>query len=286
MKVMITGRGGQLGDALVAAAQTDIELDATDRTVLDLADTTAIADYVAFSRPDIIVNAAAYTAVDKAESDVDTATAINSTAVEALALAARRAGARLVHISTDFVFDGMASAPYKVDAPVGPLGVYGQTKYAGEVAALAADALVVRTAWVYASGGQNFVTTMLRLMAERDEVKVVDDQFGTPTWANSLAEAIWAMIEKNASGIYHHTDSGMASWHQVAVVIQDHALAIGLLKRCAKLTPITTAEYPTAARRPAYSVLDKSRTTALLERAAPDWRINLHRMLEEAVANG
>ena len=269
-----------------AGEPTGIELDATNRAVLDLGDLTAITDYIVLSRPDIIVNAAAYTAVDKAESDVDTAVAINSTAVGAIADAARKVGARFVHISTDFVFDGQASSPYPVDAPVAPLGVYGRTKYAGEVAALTADALIVRTAWVYANGGHNFVTTMLRLMAEREEVRVVDDQFGTPTWANSLAEAIWQMIGNNASGIYHYTDSGSASWYEFAVAIQENALAVGLLTRRAKLTPITTADYPTTARRPAYSVLDKSCTTALLGREAPDWRINLHRMLEEVVSHG
>ena len=278
---MITGKGGQLGSALISSAPSCADVDATDRTTLDLCDARAIADYVNKSCPDIIVNAAAYTAVDKAETDVDTASAINVTAVETLARAARDISAKLVHISTDFVFDGMASAPYPVDAPVAPLGVYGRTKYAGEVAALSADALVVRTAWVYANGGKNFVATMLRLMAERDEVRVVDDQIGTPTWANSLAEAVWQMAEKDASGVYHFTDGGRASWYDFAVAIQQDALANGLLERCARLTPISTAEYPTAAKRPAYSVLDNSCTSALLGGDAPDWRINLHRMLKE-----
>ena len=283
---MITGKGGQLGNALISSAPSGADVDATDRTTLDLCDARAIADYVNTSRPNIIINAAAYTAVDKAETDTDTASAINVTAVETLARAVRDIGAKLVHISTDFVFDGTASAPYPADAPVAPLGVYGRTKYAGEVAALAADALVVRTAWVYANGGQNFVATMLRLMAERDEVRVVDDQIGTPTWANSLAEAVWQMAEKNASGVYHYTDGGQASWYDFAVAIQQDALANGLLERRAKLTPISTAEYPAAAKRPAYSVLDNSRTSALLGGDAPYWRINLHRMLKEMVPNG
>ena len=286
MKAMITGKGGQLGDALIATAPAGIQLDLTDRMVLDLNDRLAIAAYVAASRPDIVINAAAYTAVDKAETDFDTATAINNHAVEALAVATRKAGARLVHISTDFVFDGQASSPYPVDASVAPLGVYGQTKYAGEVAALAAGALVVRTAWVYAKGGQNFVMTMLRLMTQREEIRVVNDQFGTPTWANSLAEGVWQMVEKNVSGVYHYTDGGIASWYEFADAIQDHALNIGLLKRRVKLTPITTSEYPTAAQRPAYSVLDKDLTTALLGHAPSDWRVNLHRMLEEMAADG
>jgi dTDP-4-dehydrorhamnose reductase len=288
MKVLITGAGGQLGQALQSSAPAGTHIVAFGHAALDIADASAVSAAVVQHRPDLIINAAAYTAVDKAESDVMAARAINATGPANLAFAARDARARLVHVSTDFVFDGVSGMPYRPDAPTAPLGVYGATKREGEEAVFSAkpDALIVRTAWVYGSTGGNFVRTMLRLMMERDEVRVVADQIGTPTFASGLAGAIWALDEAGATGIHHWTDSGAASWYDFAVAIQEEALALGLLSRRASVLPIPTTAYPTPARRPHYSVLNKEATFALLGRPAPHWRENLRRMLKDIQTNG
>lgn len=280
MKVLITGANGQLGQALQATAPAGVSIIATGSAELDVCDAAAVEALVSAERPDAIFNAAAYTAVDKAESEEALAERINTGAVAHLARAAAMTGARLVHVSTDFVFDGLSGVPYAPDAPTAPLGAYGRTKLSGERAA-GPDALIVRTAWVYGSRGGNFVRTMLRLMAERDEVRVVADQIGTPTFAASLADALWRLDAAGAKGLFHYTDSGAASWYDFAVAIQEEALAIGLLERAVPIIPIETSDYPTPARRPHYSVLDKSATFALLGGPAPHWRVNLREMLKE-----
>jgi dTDP-4-dehydrorhamnose reductase len=201
------------------------------------------------------------------------------------AQAAREAGARVIHISTDFVFDGEKGAPYAPDDPPAPLGTYGRTKLEGEVAvrnATDGDAIVIRTAWLYSRFGHNFVKTMLRLMGERDAVSVVSDQRGTPTWANSLAEVIWAAIEQDLpGGVYHWTDGGEASWFEFAEAICREGRGAGLLERDVAVRPITAAEYPTPARRPAYSVLDCSATVTALGIEQRPWATSLQRMLAE-----
>jgi len=277
MKVLLTGAGGQMGRALAASAPVGVSLIALGRDRLDIAAPGAAARAVGEIAPDLILNAAAYTAVDRAESEPALALSINGTAVGRLAAAAAMSGARLVHISTDFVFDGRAAAPYAPGAATGPLSAYGRSKLAGEQAA--GDALIVRTAWVYAAQGANFVHTMLRLMRTRDEVRVVADQIGTPTFAGSLAEAIWRLVAQGRTRIWHYTDSGQASWHDFALAIQEEALALGLLTRAVPIIPISTADYPTAAHRPGYSVLDCTATAAALGAPAPPWRDNLRTML-------
>jgi dTDP-4-dehydrorhamnose reductase len=280
MKVLITGAGGQLGTALAVCAPAGAKLVLAGHAELDIADGDAVSAFVAEAQPDIIINAAAYTAVDKAESEEAAAAAINATAVADLALAAAATRARLVHISTDFVFDGTAHTPYLPTATPNPLCAYGRSKWAGEQAALAQpEALIVRTAWVYAANGSNFAKTMLRLMAERDEVRVVADQIGTPTHAAALARTIWGLIERQATGLYHATDAGVASWYDFALAIQEEALAVGLLERTVPILPIRTSDYPTPAKRPAYSVLDKSATWERLGQPAPHWRVELRAML-------
>lgn len=285
MKVLITGADGQLGRALRQSAPADAELVALGRDGLDLADSAAIAVTVKQHRPDLIINAAAYTAVDRAESDEATARLVNATAVGHLARAASDISARLVHVSTDFVFDGSSGRPYRPSDPTGPLGVYGRTKLEGERAA-GPDALIVRTSWVYAPTGTNFVRTMLRLMRERAELGVVADQIGTPTYAPSLASALWALAAQEARGILHYTDSGVASWYDFAVAIQEEALGLGLLERPAVIRPIATADYPTPAQRPHFSVLEKDYTWTLLGGPAPHWRTNLRTMLGECKVDG
>lgn len=232
-------------------------------------------------KPDLVINAGAYTKVDQAERDRDEAMAINGGAVGALTELCEEFSAKLVHFSTDFVFDGTQSHPYKMSALTNPINVYGESKLAGERATLAEPHnLVIRTSWVYASQGRNFVKTMLELMASRDELAVVGDQVGTPTHALSLAAATWRLIDANACGLHHYTDAGVASWYDFAVAIQEEATALGMLKSSARVLPITAADFPTAARRPAYSVLDKTATWALLGAAARHWRLELRSMLQ------
>jgi dTDP-4-dehydrorhamnose reductase len=230
-----------------------------------------------------IVNGAAYTAVDLAETQVEEATRINDTAVGVLTRAAAAAGCRLLHLSTDFVFDGKSNRAYLPTDPTGPMSVYGATKLGGEQQVLTqGGGIIVRTAWVYASTGRNFALTMLRLMRERDEVRVVCDQIGTPTWATSIAQAIWGLIDAGATpGIYHWTDLGVATWYDFAVAIQDEALARGLLTRAVPVIPISTAAYPTPAQRPAFSVLDTASARAAIPVPAQHWRHSLRMMLDE-----
>lgn len=288
MKAIITGAGGQLGRALQATAPAHADVVALDHAGLDIGDEDAVTALVDELAPDLIINAAAYTAVDRAESDADAAFRINAQAPGFLAAAAAVQQARFIHVSTDFVFDGTRGAPYAPEHPTAPLGVYGASKLRGEEAVRAAHphALIVRTAWVYGTSGNNFVRTMLRLMAERDEVRVVADQIGTPTFADGLARALWTLDAKRASGTLHWTDSGAASWYDFAVAIQEEALAIGLLTRAVPVVPIATSDYPTPARRPSYSVLDKTSTTALTGAPAPHWRKHLRDMLGVLKANG
>jgi dTDP-4-dehydrorhamnose reductase len=285
MKVLIVGAKGQLGRGLQAEAPAGAEIAAHDLDTLDITDAAAVEALVKAERPEILFNAAAYTAVDKAEGEEALALAVNATAVGHLAAAAGKVGARFVHVSTDFVFDGSSGIPYLPDATPAPLGAYGRTKLAGEALA-GPGALIVRTAWVYAPTGGNFVRTMLRLMAERPEVRVVADQIGTPTYAPGLAAALWTLAQQGVAGIHHYTDSGAASWYDFAVAIQEEALAAGLLAQAVPVVPITTADFPTPARRPHYSVLDKQSTFAALGGPTPHWRAQLRVMIEAIKTNG
>lgn len=251
---------------------------------LDIAAGDAVRDCIRRHRPDTIINAAAYTAVDKAESQPDTVRGINTEGPRHLASAAGMFGARLIHISTDFVFDGAASTPYLPDSPTHPLSVYGRTKRDGELAvreALPERSAIVRTAWVYAATGANFVRTMLRIMRTNGAVRVVADQVGTPTAARPFAEALWKIAANpGISGIHHWTDAGVASWYDFAVAIAEEGTVLGLLPAEVTVTPIPTAEYPTPARRPSYSVLDK-RSLASYGLSPVHWRKCLRSVLKE-----
>jgi dTDP-4-dehydrorhamnose reductase len=283
-RVLITGAGGQVGLALRERAPRETVVIACGRSELDVTAPDDVRRVIAAARPAVVIHAAAYTGVDAAESDAAQAEAVNAGGTEHVVEAVRRVGARLVHLSTDFVFDGASGRPYAPDDRPAPLGVYGRTKLAGERAALglADRAVVVRTAWVYSRHGQNFVRRMLGLMRERDEVRVVSDQVGTPTWAHSLADAIWTAVARPAlHGVLHWTDAGVASWYDFAAAIQEEAVALGLLDRAVPVRPITSAEYPTPARRPAHSVLAKEASWAALGRTPPHWRVNLRHMLAE-----
>jgi dTDP-4-dehydrorhamnose reductase len=280
MKVLVTGAGGQLGKALQATAPSRVDLNAIGSDDLDLADTAMVRARLAVEAPEIIINAAAYTAVDKAEDEEELARAINADAVALMVEAMEEAGGKLVHVSTDFVFDGTASRAYRPEDARAPISAYGRTKAAGEDHLRASD-LLVRTAWVYAAGGANFVRTMLRLMRERGEVNVVADQIGAPTWATGLARTIWGLVESDASGTFQHSDAGVASWYDFAVAIAEEAHALGLLDRMPTIEPIKTADYPAPAARPAFSLLDSSATRAALGDNHIHWRTHLRAMLKE-----
>lgn len=282
--ILITGANGQLGWELARTCPAGAEVHAFGSGELDITDKNAVDERVASLKPGWIINAAAYTAVDKAESEPERAYAVNERGPGYLSEAARRVDARLVQISTDFVFNGEQGRPLRPDDAADPLNVYGESKLAGERSVqelLGEQAVIFRTAWVHSSHGQNFVKTMLRLMREREQLGVVADQIGSPTWARGLARAVWRAIELELSGIQHWTDAGVASWYDFACAIHDEARDLDLLSRDVKIAPITTAAYPTPAKRPAYSVLDKTATWADLGVEPVHWRHHLRAMLIE-----
>lgn len=282
MRVLLAGGSGQLGRELQRCMPAGTELLALGSQELDLREAEVVMARVSAFQPQVVINAAAYIAVDRAESEPEATFAINGQGAANLAQAARTVGAYCLQVSTDFVFDGAQSRPYLPTDRPNPLGVYGASKLAGEQLALAAypqGVAVVRTAWLYSAFGNNFVATMLRLMGERENIRVVADQVGTPTWARGLAEALWRMCRMQPKGIHHWTDAGVASWYDFAVAIQEEGLSCGLLKREIPIQPINTVDYPTPARRPSYSVLDKTGTWATLGMTPPHWRVALRRML-------
>ncbi len=274
MNILVTGANGQLGREMQRlGAVSPNRYFFTDVDELDITDAAAVRACVAEHGIDAIVNCAAYTNVERAEEDEAAADLLNRQAVENLARAAAEAGALLVHVSTDYVFDGRASEPYTEESPTAPLGAYGRTKRAGEEAVVKAGCryLILRTAWLYSEYGNNFLKTMLRLTAERESLNVVFDQVGTPTYAGDLALAIFSILERGLDrgneGIYHFSDEGVCSWYDFAVEI---ARAAGRDK--CRIAPCRTAEYPTKAPRPAYSVLDKSKLKQTFGIEIPHWR--------------
>jgi dTDP-4-dehydrorhamnose reductase len=283
LKVLVLGGGGQVAGAVKAAGGAQHDLIVRSRSELDIGDAAAVAAELSRSGAQWLINAAAYTAVDLAEDQSAQAFAANDAAVGVLTQACALAGCRLLHISTDFVFDGQSNRAYLPADATNPLSVYGASKLGGERQALRGEGnVVLRTAWVYASTGRNFVLTMLRLMREKPQLGVVCDQIGTPSWAPGIAAAIWGLIDADVpGGIYHWTDLGVASWYDFAVAIQDEALARGLLPRAIPIAPIPTSQYPARATRPAFSVLDTTATRAAIKVPAEHWRHNLRKMLDE-----
>ena len=284
MRVFITGSDrGQLHWELLRTCPASVDIiNLSPR--LDLFDREAIASSLEKLKPDAIINAAAYTAVDKAESEPEQANALNALAVEQIAAAAKLLEARLIHVSTDFVFGHSNGSPFPTDAATDPVSIYGKTKLAGEKAVsgiLPEKSAIVRTAWVYSSHGNNFVKTMLRLMNERGEVGVIADQVGSPTWANSLAQALWQALAVQANGIFHWTGAGIASWYDFAVAIAEDATDAGLINRSVTVSPLTTEQYPTPACRPAYSALQLHGTLQALGMNPQHWRTDLRSMLKE-----
>jgi len=271
--ILLTGADGQIGSELKRLLAASGEIVAADRRMLDLADPDAIVGVVRRVKPSLIVNAGAYTAVDRAESEPELARAVNSRAPRILAEEAKRASAVLVHYSTDYVFDGKRTTPYTEDALTAPINVYGQTKLEGEqaIAAVGARAVVLRTSWVYGLSGKNFLLTMRKLAAEREELRIVSDQIGVPNWSRTLAASTARIVGGGLdalgerSGLYHLSCAGKASWYEFARAI------IGDGPR-PRIVPVTTADYPTPARRPAFGVLDTSRFESTFGFALPLWR--------------
>lgn len=286
MKIVVIGNAGQLSYELVRILGQDTVCLGPEDT--DITDEAILSATLSSLSPDVVINAAAYTAVDKAEEDQALCHAINATAVKNLATYCKAAGAFFVHVSTDYVFNGHKGSPYLPNDPIEPQGVYGRTKADGEKALL--DILpeascLIRTAWVYSAHGNNFVKTMLRLMADKPQLTVIDDQIGTPTWAKGLAEACVSAAQQRTAGVYHWTDEGVASWYDFALAIQELGIEKGLLNQAIPVLPIPSSQYPTPAKRPHYSVLDKiSARKAFASLNPTHWRKQLSFMLDELKA--
>ena len=285
MKVLLTGAAGQLGQALIASTPPGVELVACSRAELDLANREACRAAVQAQRPDWVLNAGAYTAVDKAESEPELAQVVNAGAPGAFPETLAETGGRLLQVSTDFVFNGKQGRPYGPDHELDPLGVYGATKAAGEAAALALPgARVLRTSWVYGPVGKNFCLTMLRLHALKaaagEALGVVADQVGCPTATHTLAEACWRAISVEGPQILHWSDAGAASWYDFAVAIGELGVQLGLLQQAAAVRPLTTADYPTPAQRPSYSLLECSSSRVALGLEPLHWRAALAQVLD------
>jgi dTDP-4-dehydrorhamnose reductase len=283
VKILVTGKGGQLAWELEQSANSQHELIVLSSKQLDISNTDLVQKTIAEHQPDILINAAAYTAVDKAETDKEKAYAVNEGGARNLALACKAINCRLLHVSTDFIFDGTKPTPYQTDDQPNPVNVYGASKLAGEQAILQTlpDAVIVRTAWVYSAHGNNFVKTMLRFMAEKPALGIVYDQVGTPTWAAGLAKWLWAVVEKpEVSGVYHWTDAGVASWYDFAIAIQELGIEKGLLKESIPISPIPASQYPTPAQRPSFSVIDKASAESAAELKTIHWRKQLSSMMD------
>lgn len=286
MSMLVTGAGGQLGRELALRLAPD-EAVCLPRAALDLTDAPAVRATLARLRPNVVINAAAYTAVDRAETEPERAFAVNRDAPATLARACAEVGAALLHVSTDYVFDGESRRPWREDDATGPINVYGASKLAGEQVIQRAlpRHLIVRTAWVFGAHGPNFVRTALRLARERGSLRVVADQTGSPTWAGHLAETLITLARRIAAGealpfgLYHYAGAPATSWHGFAEAVVHAAVAQGLLAAPVPVAPITTAEFPTPARRPAWSVLDGARMAANFGLAPPDWRAGLDHTL-------
>ncbi|WP_426358478.1 dTDP-4-dehydrorhamnose reductase [Pseudocolwellia sp. HL-MZ19] len=281
MKILIIGKSGQLANELLVEKPQNYEVLILGRNDVDITDLIALEKVVSDYQPEVIINSSAYTAVDKAESDIDAAYAINQIAVENLTIVAKKYSAKLVHVSTDFVFNGENTTPYKVDDITSPTSVYGASKRAGELAIIdnyPENSSIIRTSWLYSTFGNNFVKTMLKLMAEKEELGIVDDQVGSPTSAKGLAKFIWALIaQPKADLIYHWCDSGSTNWYGFALAIQEEGLKQGLLTKKIPIKGIPSSLYPTPAKRPKYSVLDCTNSQEI--QASLHWQEQLGKCL-------
>jgi dTDP-4-dehydrorhamnose reductase len=289
MNIVVIGKSGQLAFELSRELENSAhQVTFLGRDDIDITSSESIDATLASLSVDVLINASAYTAVDKAEEDTEACNAINTLAVKNLATFCKASGAFMVHVSTDYVFNGHKGSPYLTDDPIEPQGAYGKSKAAGEKALLEIlpeASCLIRTAWVYSSHGNNFVKTMLRLMADKPQLTVIDDQIGTPTWAKGLAEACVSAAVNKISGVYHWTDEGVASWYDFALAIQELGVEKGLLDKSIPVLPIPSSQYPTPAKRPHYSVLDKQTAREAFAACEPThWRKQLASMLDELKA--
>jgi len=275
MRILLTGANGQLGRCIQDRVPKGCEIYAASSAELDITNADKVLSVVSEFKPNVIINAAAYTAVDKAESESDLAMLVNAVGPENLAIAAKEHRARLIHVSTDYVFDGNSETPYLESDPTNPLGCYGKSKLDGElaVAKVLPDSIILRTAWVFSEYGNNFLKTMLRLGSERETLGIVADQYGCPTYAGDIAIAIFQLINKNSEGgIYHYCGDRSVSWHQFAEEIFHQAVSLNKLPGSPSLNPLSTNEYPTQALRPAYSILSTSK--AVMQGIQPSkWKV-------------
>lgn len=277
-RALIFGASGQVGLALQQTAPSSVAVTAHDLAQTDIRHRDAVSRAIDDAKPEVVINCAAFTNVDGAELHADEAMEANGVAPGVIAEVAARAGVRFIHLSTDYVFDGCAHTPYKPDAAVAPLNVYGKTKLEGErrVFSAAPESVVVRTAWVHSGGGSNFVRTAVRLLGAGTPMRVVDDQIGTPTRARHLAEALWHITERDdLRGLLHFTDAGVASWFDVAMTVLETLERAGRLGAGATVTPIRSDQFPTKARRPQYSVLDKHESWNAIGYLPPHWRVGI-----------
>ena len=289
MNIAIIGKSGQLAFELARELKTTKHnVTYFGREDIDITSTASVEEKLSPLSLEVVINASAYTAVDKAEEDTEACNAVNALAVKNLAAFCKASGAFMVHVSTDYVFNGHKGSPYLTDDPIEPQGAYGKSKAEGEKALLETlpeASCLIRTAWVYSSHGNNFVKTMLRLMADKPQLTVIDDQVGTPTWAKGLAEVCLCAAVNKTVGVYHWTDEGVASWYDFALAIQELGVEKELLDKVIPVLPIPSSQYPTPAKRPHYSVLDKQTARKAFASCQPThWRKQLDSMLEELKA--
>ena len=284
MNVLLTGASGQVGKYLVHTCPDKVNLLALDKHALDISNRDNIKEIFNQFEPNLVINAAAYTSVENAEAEKELAYQINRNGVANIALACKTNNIRLIHYSTDYVFDGNNSSPYTIQDIPNPINVYGQSKLEGEKKALEINCdktLIIRTSWVYSNHGDNFVKTMLKLMNENESIEIITDQTGTPTWAKSIAKITWRfVIQPELNGVFNFSDSGSTTWFEFAKEIQSIATKYNILNNATKIIPITTEDYSSNVKRPLYSVLDCNKTWELLNVKPDDWRTSLGKMLQ------
>ena len=277
-KLLLFGGSGQLGTAIQGLADARWHIDSPSSVVANLSNVDELARLIAQSEPNIVVNGAAYTSVDEAESEPELAFQINAVAPAAIAAATHKIDALFIHVSTDYLFDGMGNIPYETSAPTNPLNAYGASKLAGELAVARQNpaAIVVRTSWVHSGGGRNFVATAVRILGSGQSMHVVDDQVGAPTSASNLARAVLLFAEqRDASGLFHFTDSGVASWYDVACCVLDTMREMGQVRDDVSVVPINSSLFPQAAKRPKVTLLDTHTTRDRIKWTPPHWRVGV-----------